>query len=184
MMCYLEVRMKGRILGLVIMAAGLLSSVGCGYHLVGTSDFLPEELKILYVAPFENLTSWADMDQRLGEALNREWVRRRRFELVNRPEESDLVLKGTISSIRVAPVTFDESGRATEYQMTLRASVQLVDARGEEPEILWEDQGFSRQSSYDVDESAANYFDRQMESMEILSRDFARSLVSAVLEGF
>ena len=29
--------------------------------------------------------------QRLGEALNREWVRRRRFELVNRPEGADLI---------------------------------------------------------------------------------------------
>ena len=183
-MCYRKALMRRWLARLVVISAAAATVAGCGYHLVGTSSFLPEDMKILYVAPFENLTTWADMDQRLGEALNREWVRRRRFELVNQAKGADVILKGVISTITVAPVTFDDNGRATEYQMTLRASVQLVDPRGDEPEVLWEDKGFSRQSSYDVDESAVNYFDRQMESMEILSRDFARSLVSAVLEGF
>lgn len=169
---------------LLLLVCVAASTCGCGYHLVGTSSFLPEDLQVLYVAPFENLTSWADMDQRLGEAMNQEWVRRRRFQLVNDPTAADLELKGVISAIGVSPVTFDDSGRATEYQMTLRASVQLRDVRGEEPEVLWEDKAFSRRTSYEVDVSAVNYFDRQMAAMDVLSREFARALVTAVLEGF
>ena len=183
-MCYRQALMRRWLVRLVMISAAAATAAGCGYHLVGTSSFLPDDMKILYVAPFENLTTWADMDQRLGEALNREWVRRRRFELVNRAEGADLVLKGVISSITVAPVTFDDNGRATEYQMTLRASVQLVDPRGKEPEVLWEDKGFSRQSSYDVDVSDVDYFDRQIEAMEEVSAEFSRALVTAVLEGF
>ncbi len=162
----------------------LLGCFGCGYHLVGAASSLPDELQVLYVAPFENQTSWSDIDQRLAEAISQEWVRRRRFQLVDSEAEADIALKGIITSVITAPVTFDDSGRATEYQMTLRASVQLVDVRGEEPEILWEDRAFSRRTSYDVDVSAVDYFDRQVIAMTGLSRDFARSLVSAVMEGF
>ena len=157
---------------------------GCGYHLVGTSSYLPEELRTLRVEIFDNQTSWADMDQRLNESLAQEWVRRRRFQLVESSEDADLVVRGVISRVQVSPVTFDEQGRATEYQMTLTAKVELLDVRGEKPNLLWDDQGFSRRTSYEVDVSAVDYFDRQIEAMEELSEIFARALVTAVLEGF
>ncbi len=167
-----------------ILVCGLLLLEGCGYHLVGTSSFLPEHLRVLYVVQFENLTNRADMDQRLDEAIVGEWVRRRRFTLTESAEAADLLMQGTITSLRVAPVTFDEQGRATEYQMTLTAKIQLLDATGKEPVVLWEDSAFSRRTSYDVDVSAVDYFDRQIEAMDEVSQEFARALVTNVLEGF
>jgi outer membrane lipopolysaccharide assembly protein LptE/RlpB len=124
------------------------------------------------------------MDQRLGESLVQEWVRRRRFRLVDDPTEADLILQGAISSVRVSPVTFDAQGRATEYQLTLTARVELLDVTGDEPKKVWEDRGFSRPTSYQVDVSAVDYFDRQIQAMEDLSEEYARALVTAVIEGF
>ncbi len=169
--------------GAVLVFLAVISA-GCGYHLVGTSSFLPPELKTLHVRPFENTTDWADMDQRLTEAVVQEWVRRRRFSIVEDEKGADLSLRGTIKSLSVSPVTLDQQGRATEYQMTLTASVSLVDVRGDEPTVVWEDKAFSRRTSYQVDVSAVNYFDRQIEAMSVVSAEFARALVSAVLEGF
>lgn len=171
-------------LRLPVLAVVLLLVVGCGYHLVGTTSFLPDDLQVLYVERFENLSSWTDVDQRLSEAVTQEWVRRRRFTLATEPDEADVALKGVIARVSVAPVTFDDAGRATEYQMTLQVAVELVDVRGEKPVVLWRDRAFSRRTSYEVDVSAVDYFDRQVEAMDSLSRDFARALVSAVLEGF
>ena len=156
----------------------------CGYHLVGTSSYLPPEIDTLHVKLFDNRTARADMDQRVGEALNLEWVRRGRFRLVDRPADAQIVLSGTISNLSVIPVSFDESGRATEYQMTLMTWVRLEDVRGEEPSLLWEDKAFSRRTSYAVDQDAQDYFDRQREAMDELAREYSRALVSAVLEGF
>ena len=157
---------------------------GCGYHLVGTASFLPPELDMLYVERFANNTTWVDVDQRLLESVTQEWLRRRRFVIVDTPEEAELVLGGTVNAVMIIPVTFDDSGRATEYQMSISTRVQLKDVRGEEPELLWEDPGFTRRTSYEVDVSAVDYFDRQIEAMDELSVEYARALVSAVLEGF
>jgi hypothetical protein len=84
----------------------------------------------------------------------------------------------------VAPVSFDEQGRATEYMMTLVTSVKLFDNRASEPKLLWEDLAFSRRNSYLVDPNAADYFDRQVLAMDRLAQDYSAALVSAVLEGF
>ncbi len=100
-----------------LLMVGVLA--GCGYHLVGTTSNLPPELKTLHVATFDNPTGWADMDQRLSEAIAREWVRRRRFVLVDNRDQADIELRGSIRSVSITPVTLDEQGRATEYQMTL-----------------------------------------------------------------
>lgn len=162
----------------------VLTLPGCGYHLVGTSSFLPEELNVLYLQKFENMTTWFDLSQRLDEATAREWVRRRRFDLVEARAEAELVFEGVVRSITMIPVTLDDQGRATEYQMTLTVSAKLLDVRGEEPEVLWEDKAFSRRTSYDVDESATDYFDRQMLAMDVVSRELAQALVTSVLEGF
>jgi hypothetical protein len=169
-----------RLLVLVLV----LSTTGCGYHLVGTASALPEELQTLYVKTFDNLTPWADVDQRVMEAVTLEWVRRRRFDLVDRQEGADLMLTGVIMGVQVTPVSLDDRGRASEYQMALNTSVKLSDIRGEEPKLLWEDKAFSRRTSYPVDPNARNYYDRQLLAMDELSREYARALVSAVLEGF
>jgi outer membrane lipopolysaccharide assembly protein LptE/RlpB len=162
-----------------------LAVAGCGYHLVGTSTYLPPEVQSLHVKLFENKTARADMDQRVAEALNLEWVRRGRFQLVDRPDQADIVLSGVMSRLSVIAVSFDDSGRATEYQMTLTTEVRLHDVRGEDdPILLWEDNAFSRRTSYAVNEDAVDYFDRQRAAMDELSQDYSRALVSAVLEGF
>lgn len=162
----------------------LLTFVGCGYHLVGTATYLPDDIQSLHVELFENQTARADMDQRVAEALNLEWVRRGRFELVDRAEDADIVLSGTMTRLNIIPVSFDANGRATEYQVNLLTGVRLHDVRGEDPVLLWENRSFSRRNSYAVDEDAVDYFDRQREAMDELSRDYSRALVSAVLEGF
>jgi len=169
---------------LVAVAVGALALTSCGYHLVGTTSFLPEDIENLYVESFANQTKWVDMDQRLNEALTLEWVRRGRLRLVDSPSSADVVLSGVIQRLVVIPVAYDEQGRANEYQMSLQAAVQLKDVRGEDDEVLWEDKAFSRRTSYGVDPNAVDYFDRQNLAMVELSSDFSSALVTAVLEGF
>ena len=171
-MCYLfRVKTGVRSVVLLFLAAGLTA---CGYHLVGTTSFLPEDIETLHVENFVNQTKWVDMDQRLMEAMT----------LEDNPAQADVVLSGTIQRLAVIPVSYDDQGRANEYQMSLQAMVQLKDVRGDEPEVLWEDKAFSRRTSYDVRPDAENFFDRQNLAMDELSSDFSSALVTAVLEGF
>jgi len=175
--------MEGWLRSLVLLG-GALVAVGCGYHLVGTASTLPEGVGTLFVERFQNQTRFIDMDQRVDESLSMEWVRRRRLQLVDDRKGADLVLSGVILNLGIAPVSFDEQGRATEYQMSLTTSVRLFDVRTSEPKLIWEDLAFSRRTSYLVDPNAADYFDRQVLAMDRLAEDYAAALVSAVLEGF
>lgn len=162
----------------------LALSAGCGYHLVGTSSNLPAKLQTLYVAPLINQTSRSEVDQRLTEQISQEWVRRGRFQLVASGDKADAVLSGTVKSAIVNPVQFDQQGRATQYQLTVTVDIQLVDRTGENQVVLWRDEKFSRNTAYPVDPLAKDYFDREVEALDTLSRSMARDLVTTILEGF
>lgn len=180
-----EQRPTRRLFGVALFSAALVfAASGCGYGLVGTSSNLPPHLQTLYVVPFINESGRAELDQRLIEAVTGEWVRRARFQLVTSAEAADAVLTGKIIAVVSTPVRFDEAGRATEYQLTVAADVQLVDRTTPTPTTIWQDARFNRSVAYPVSPDATDYFDREVEAMNELSRDFARALVATILEGF
>jgi outer membrane lipopolysaccharide assembly protein LptE/RlpB len=162
----------------------LVLAGGCGYRLVGATSNLPEHLARLYVAPLVNQSGKAELDQRLTEEVTQEWVRRGRFQLVDSAEKADAVLSGSVTAVISTPVRFDDQGRASEYQLSVVTDVQLVDRSGSSPIVLWHDARFMRSVSYQVDINSEDYFDREVEAIDRLSRDFARALVVSVLEGF
>jgi len=167
------------------LGAVLFLAVSCGYHLVGTgTGTFPAHLQRLYVAPLVNQTGRPELDQRLSEELSREWLRRGRFQLVGTAEEADAVLSGTLLYAQSTPVQYDAQGRATEYQLLVVADMQLVDRTGPQPQELWHEPRLSRTVTYQVDVSAADYFDRELEAIERLAREFARAVVVNILEGF
>ena len=170
---------------MALIVAGVLLC-GCGYRLVGTGDTgaIPKHLQKLHITPFVNKTSRAELDQRLTEEVSQEWVRRGRFQLVSNPDQADVVLSGSVTSANISPVRFDDQGRASEYQLSVAADISFVDRTGEKPVVMWRDQRFTRVISYDVDASLTNYFDREVQAIERLARDFARGLVVTILEGF
>jgi outer membrane lipopolysaccharide assembly protein LptE/RlpB len=172
---------RARVAALVVLVA---LSAACGYHLVGASSNLPARLQKLYVAPFVNQTSRSEVDQRLTEQVTQEWVRRGRFQLVSRSDEADAVFSGTVISVNVNPVQFDQVGRATQYQVTVVTDVQLVDRTGEKPVVMWHDKSFSLSQAYPVDVNATNYFDQEVVALDQLAVNFARTLVVTILEGF
>jgi acetyl-CoA acetyltransferase len=85
----------------------------------------------------------------------------------------------------VAPVNFSSdtgTTQATRYAISLTASVVYRKIGQKEP--LWANDAFSQRDEYDMGETAQNYFDREMLSIERLSAAFARNLVAAMLEAF
>jgi len=172
---------------LAVLILAVPFGVACGYHLIGHASSLPARLQKLCVVPFLNQSGRAELDQRLTEKVSQEWVRRGRFQLVPIAEQADVVLLGTVIAAASSPVQFDQYGRATQFQLTVVSDVQFVDRTGEKPVVLWRDQHFTRSRAYNVNVTTAtsyDYFDQEVETMDLLAQDFARGLVVTILEGF
>lgn len=171
---------------LVVALATLAAASSCGYRLAGTAteaSFLPPDVRRIGIPTLTNETDQADIDLRVTEALIDEFVRRGRdLEASPQTGNVDAILEGTITSYRETPVSFTEGGRYSRVEVTVTARMRLVRASPES--VLWSQSHFIFREQYDVPETAAEEFDREIIAIDEIARGFARTVVTSILEGF
>lgn len=155
--------------------------VGCGYHPTGRGT-LPQNIHSIAVPAFVNVTRSYKMEQLLTSAVVREFVTRTNYRISSNPAEADAILKGTVTTAYVAPVTFDPTtGRISTALVTVGMSVSLADRKGK---VLYENGQYVFREQYQVSREVSSFFEEEGPASERLSRDFARTLVNDVLEAY
>ena len=155
---------------------------GCGYHLAGTGSSLPEHIKTVGVPIFQNNTQGYQVEQKITAAIDSLLIQRGKYKVIPAEEGADAVLKGTITSVSLVPITFNADGQANKYNVIITAKVSFTDAI--DKKILFTNPGFTFRGQYDIDQSQIAFFDRQSQAVDDIAKDFAESIVSAILEGF
>lgn len=160
----------------------LLFAGGCGYALVGLGTNVPDDVRSVYVAPFENRTPRGQADVFLTRAIADEMVTRQRFSVVSNQADADAVVSGAVNAFGVTPVAFDNLGRATEYEISITAEVLFQRVPSEE--VLWSNQQYFFRQSYPVEVSETEYFDLEDLALQEAAERFAETMVADLLEGF
>jgi hypothetical protein len=165
------------------MAALLaLPPAGCGYNLAGRSSTLPQSIRTIGIPPFLNRTSRPELEQRVTEHIISEFTTRGRLRIVAGEDDAQAILQGEILSYTVTPVVISELGRATRYEIRITARVALSEIATEK--ILWEDDHFLFKQQYDVPADPQAFVDQEIVAIDDVATDFARSVVTSILEGF
>jgi len=161
----------------------LVSAFGCGYHVAGRGASLPKEVRTIAVVAFENKTTRHRIEQRLTEAVVREFLARTKYRIVPEESEADAVLHGEVNTVESSAVLFDAAtGRATTMLITVRMGVRLTERPS--GNVLYENKSFLFREEYEISTDVASFFEEQDPALDRLARDFAATLVAAILENF
>jgi hypothetical protein len=164
-----------------------LASLSCGYTLAGRGSFLPETVKTIGVPDFVNRTPYYDVGQTLSQRVRTEFIGRGKFKVLPQEAGVDAVLKAQINSISLAPAAFNSSQQATRYAISVSLSIQVVQAS--DGKVLWQNQNQVFREEYQLASGggvldAATFFGQASNAVDRMATDFARSVVSAILEAF
>ena len=181
--------MTPRIRGAALAAIVVLAAVGsgCGYSLAGRGSFLPAYIRNIGVPPFTNNTPVFDVDRRVTERVRAELAGRGKYKVFPTEAGNDAVLTGEISSIVISPVSFTQQQQASRYALIMSARVEFKDLKT--GKVLWANpavqfrEEFEPSTGTNVADATA-FFGQDANAMERLSTEFARSVVSALLEAF
>jgi outer membrane lipopolysaccharide assembly protein LptE/RlpB len=107
---------------------------GCGYHQVGAATHLPPDVRTLAVPIFQSKVQGFKTETVFTEAVVRELNTRTKYRVLTASGDgsfkgatADAVLRGTIESESVTPLTYDESsGQTASYLITITANVVLT----------------------------------------------------------
>jgi hypothetical protein len=156
---------------------------GCGYHIAGKSDLLPKTIQTIAIPTFNNLTVRYKFSDRLTGAIAREFIARTKYQIIADPTQADAVLRGTILTFAAYPTIFDPAtGRASGVQ--IQANMQLSLTERATGKVLFNRPSFDFRERYEVSVDQSQYFEESEQALERLSRDVARTLVSAILSAF
>lgn len=166
----------------ILAVVALLTSAGCGYHTAGHAAQIPENVKTIAVPAFKNETLTYRIEQQLTAAVVREFTTRTRYHVISDSADADATLRGTVLSTVASPLTYDTAtGRAASVLVVVSMKVELVGRSGK---VLYQNPSYVFREQYELSQDLQSFFEEDSPAFRRLSQDFARTLVSNVLEGF
>ncbi len=173
-----------RALGLLMLT---LAASGCGYALAGRGSSLPDYIRTIGVPLFRNSTPVFDIDRIITERVRTELIGRGKYRVQPDTAGVDALVDATILSVSFAPATYDANRQASRYYITITASVSFTDIKtGKE---IWANPALSFRDEYQITNAASAadvtaFFGNETNAVTRLASDFARTVVSAMLEAF
>ena len=170
----------------LVVALAIVLQAGCGYSLAGRGSFLPAYIKRIGIPLFVNNTPLFDLDLRVTNKVVSEFIGRGKYTIVPDATGVDGLLTGTIASVTLTPVAFNTAQQATRYALTLTASVEFKDMRTNK--VLWQNPSMQYREEFPLDPTNAldptTFLGQDVNAQERMANEFARALVSAILEAF
>lgn len=174
----------------VVLMAFSVPLGGCGYHQVGAAAHVPGSVHTIAVPMFatrvQGFRTEVYFTQAVVRALNASTRYRVDTAVAGNADTStadaDAVLRGTILTEAVTPLTYDaSSGQSSSYLVTITASVRLVARDGT---VLYRNDAFSWREQYQSTQDLSGFVQEDSAAVRRLARDFAQGLVSDIQESF
>jgi hypothetical protein len=171
-----------RLAGLGILTLAAFAS-GCGYHVGSRTNLLPKTIKVIAVPAFGSATTHPKLPVLLTGDVKREFISRTRYAITSDAEQADAVLSGTVLNMANYPNILDTvTNRATGVQVAVVLQLTLTDRRT--GAVLFTRPVAEFRERYEIVTDPQAYFNENDTAMIRLSRDVARSVVTAILENF
>lgn len=173
-----------RVLG--VLSGGVVFS-SCGYALAGRGSFLPAYIQTIGIPDFVNRTTVFNLETLLTQKVRSEFIGRGKYQVLPQNTGVDALLTGEVTAVSITPASFTTQQLASRYALTMTARIELRDMR--ENKVLWENPSVLFRQEYDATggRSAldpAAFFQQDVNTLERMSTEFARTIVSAILEAF
>jgi hypothetical protein len=175
-----------RFLAAAIALALLATLSACGYSLAGRGSFLPEGIKVIGIPTFTNITPVYDAERKITERVRSEFIGRGKWKVQPETPGADAVVTGEITAITLTPASFTDQRQASNYTLTVTAKVEFKDVRADK--ILWSNPAMQFREEYEITNTTVPdptaFFGQDSNALDRVAMEFARSIVSAILEAF
>jgi hypothetical protein len=160
---------------------------GCGYSLSGRGSFLPAYIKTIGVPTFTNNTPIFNVEQTITKSVISELIGRGKYKVESSSTGVDGILTGEILSITYVPAAFTEQRLASRYVLTITTKIEFKDVKADK--VLWSNPSMQFREEYEVTNAstvadASAFFGQDQNALTRIATEFARTIVSAILEAF
>ncbi|HMF53498.1 MAG TPA: LPS assembly lipoprotein LptE [Edaphobacter sp.] len=156
---------------------------GCGYHTSGSATHIPANVRTLAVPIFTTHTQAYHTEMAFTQAVIRELNTRTKYRILNTDsDDADATLHGTILTQTITPLTYDAtSSQSSSYLVAVTAKVTLTAHDGT---VLYRNDAVTFREQYQSTQDVNTFIQEGSPAISRMSRDFAQTVVSDMLESF
>jgi len=178
--------MNRKFLAVCAVLLGLALESGCGYTLAGRGAFLPAYIKVIGIPLFVNNSAVFDLDRIVTERVRSEFIGRGKYQIKPDATGVDGLLTGTITGVFLTPVSFNSAQQATRYALIMSATVEFKDMQANK--VIWSNPSMQYREEFALNPTSAldttTFLGQNQNAEQRMADEFARALVSAILEAF
>jgi hypothetical protein len=180
---------RALLVGVLGLAGSSAFAAACGYSLAGRGSFLPSYIKTIGVPTFTNRTAVFNLETLLTQKVRAEFIGRGKYQILPQANDVDGLLNGEVTAVTITPVGFNptQNNLATSYSVTMVARIEFRDQH--ENKVLWENPSVMFRQDYPATSGRGTtdpvaFFQQDANALERMSSEFARAIVSSILEAF
>ncbi len=154
----------------------------CGYKPAGKGKSLPANIKTIAVPVFQNSSLKYRVEQRFTQAVIDEILKRARaLRVVTNQDDADAVLNGDIRSFNAPGAILDDRGRTRVWDVRIAISVVVRDLKTHK--ILFQNPHMTFEGQYELSDDPLSFFNEENPAVDRIAKDFAKTIVSTLMEG-
>jgi outer membrane lipopolysaccharide assembly protein LptE/RlpB len=156
---------------------------GCGYHTAGSATHIPTNVRTLAVPIFSTNAQAYRTEMSFTQAVIRELNTRTRYHVLNNDApDADATLHGTILTQTITPLTYDAtSSQSSSYLVVVTARILLTAHDGS---VLYRNDAVTFREQYQSTQDVNSFIQEGSPAISRMSKDFAQTIVSDMLESF
>jgi hypothetical protein len=179
-----------KIVALALALTAFLMEGGCSYTLAGRGSFLPSYIHVIGIPLFVNKSAIFDLDRQVTDQVRAEFIGRGKYTIKPDATGVDGLLIGTITGVFLTPVAFNSAQQATRYALSMTATVEFTDMTTNK--VLWSNPSMQYHEEFALNPTntatgaidTSTYLGQNQNAQQRMANEFARALVSAILEAF
>lgn len=167
---------------LLLVVASLLA--GCSHYVLGTGNATP--FQKLYIEPVVNEAPLPQAVALISTEIREAFIRDGRLQVVNSPEDADVVLSTKLGSYGrdIATVVPNDTGLARKFVLNLSATITLAEPGA--GKVYFQDRPLVAKRQVFTDNPQTGQFDNQLQAeyqaVPLLAQSLSAAAVSAVLD--
>jgi hypothetical protein len=147
---------------------------------------LPSYIHVIGIPLFVNKSPIFDLDRQVTDQVRAEFIGRGKYTIKPDASGVDGLLTGTITGVFLTPVAFNSAQQATRYALSMSATVEFTDMTTNK--VLWSNPSMQYREEFALNPTNAidttTFLGQNQNAQQRMASEFARALVSAILEAF
>jgi hypothetical protein len=156
--------------------------MACGYGFAPRGEHIDKNIQIVYVEQFGNKTRQAELENYVRTAFINQFVMTSRFRIADSMERADAVVRGNITNLVMAPLSYRLNTLVAEERATITMDVTFRER--ESGKTIWSGKTISGTVDYTIDDNINLLPATRKNAFIKLSNDTAERVFTLMMANF